>query len=421
MSVVGLGLRVWSLDRDELLGQSLGGGRHAIRLTFSRDGRHLAGGGNAMPVRLWTVPDFEEIAPIEEPHSGFSTGVAFSPDGRVLATGSWDTTIKLWEFPSRKLLSTLKGHLSHVWDLDISPDGRTQASASSDGTIRLWLLAGDLRPEMASSRTLLGHTGGVSMEPFASGTPKHWILASSRTPIATTSLPWSSHRPTRGWSVATRSGGSTHAAISRPLARSKFGTWRPARPSPACRISPPACAPLPFLREASCWQRVITTEAFGSGTWRIFRRRISVTWARPISRWRTTNPPSVWRNCNSPPTEPGSPSFANSKVRHFWVTETGDTLFTKDTVVTAYPGTGPHAASALQLRVRAGSRVGGPGFGNKHLQPGDRRGRRSLLWKPPNLALTSSSAQSCTPGGSKPEASKAGMGMAAGQLHGQRI
>jgi hypothetical protein len=29
------------------------------------------------------------------------------------------------------------------------------------------------------------------------------------------------------------------------------------------------------------------------------------------------------------------------KVRHFWVTETGDTLFTKDAVVTAYPGTSP--------------------------------------------------------------------------------
>jgi eukaryotic-like serine/threonine-protein kinase len=193
MSVLGIGLKVWSLHRDELLSQTLGGGRHAIRLAFSKDGRLLASGGSAMQVRLWTVPSFEEIAPIDEPHSGFSTGVAFSPDGGVLATGSWDTTIKLWEFPSLKLLSTLKGHLSHVWDLDISPDGRTLASASADGTIKLWPMDGELRPETAPSRTLLGHTGSVASVRFngsgdllASGSADHtvrlWNVHQTRPP-----------------------------------------------------------------------------------------------------------------------------------------------------------------------------------------------------------------------------------------------
>jgi WD40 repeat protein len=99
--------------------------------------------------------------------------------------------IKLWNFESRKLLATLKGHLSHVWDLDISPDGKILASASSDGTIKLWRLDGELAPEMAAYRTLRGHTAPVVSarfsgdgETLASGsadqTAKLWRVGGSR-------------------------------------------------------------------------------------------------------------------------------------------------------------------------------------------------------------------------------------------------
>jgi WD40 repeat protein len=182
VSVLGAGPKIWLLGNDEVLSPFPDSDLAANRLVFSRDSRFLAAGGRAMPVRIWTVPDFREMKSLEEPHSGFSTGVAFSPDGQILATASWDTTIKLWDFKSHRRLATLKGHLSHVWDLDISPDGRMLASGSEDGTIKLWRLDGEWAAERTMERTLRGHTAPVYSvrfsadgETLASGSADHTV------------------------------------------------------------------------------------------------------------------------------------------------------------------------------------------------------------------------------------------------------
>jgi WD40 repeat protein len=193
ISVLGEGLKIWLLMSDQILSPFPDSDVAAIRLAFSGDGRFLVAGGKAMPVRIWTVADFCEMKSLEKPHSGFSTGVAFSPDGQILATASWDTTIKLWNFKSHRLLATLKGHLSHVWDLDISPDGRMLASGSEDGTIKLWRLDGEWATERTMERTLRGHTAPVYSvrfsadgETLASGSADHtvklWRLDAAESP-----------------------------------------------------------------------------------------------------------------------------------------------------------------------------------------------------------------------------------------------
>lgn len=53
-------------------------------------------------------------------HQGAVKGVAFSHDGRAIATASGDKTVKVWN-RNGKLLQTLIGHKSLVWDVSFSP------------------------------------------------------------------------------------------------------------------------------------------------------------------------------------------------------------------------------------------------------------------------------------------------------------
>ena len=67
--------------------------------------------------------------------------IAFSPDGTVLASAGGNTEdfhIRLWEVPTGRLVHTLIGHSSIIWDISFSADGRFFASASGDGTAKVW-------------------------------------------------------------------------------------------------------------------------------------------------------------------------------------------------------------------------------------------------------------------------------------------
>jgi WD40 repeat protein len=66
--------------------------------------------------------------------------ISVSPDGKTLAVGTQDGAIVLWNIPSRRQITTLKGHLTIVGGLAFSPDGRCLVSEGGDG-VRVWRAA----------------------------------------------------------------------------------------------------------------------------------------------------------------------------------------------------------------------------------------------------------------------------------------
>src|SRR5690606_10853521 len=63
-------------------------------------------------------------------------------DGTFLASGSSDNTIKIWDSQNGKVLHTLTGHTSRIWDLSSTANGKFLASASGDSTVKIWNLEG---------------------------------------------------------------------------------------------------------------------------------------------------------------------------------------------------------------------------------------------------------------------------------------
>jgi len=114
------------------------------RYSFSPDREMLATTSKDMTIRLWEVSTGKELLMIPT-YSRWATAITFSLDGKTLAGGGvYDraqkslSLIRVWEVPSGRILKTLAGHVEGVNALRYSPDGKTLASCSGDGTILLW-------------------------------------------------------------------------------------------------------------------------------------------------------------------------------------------------------------------------------------------------------------------------------------------
>ena len=78
-------------------------------------------------VRLWregTIMDFIPEAPV--------ISAAISPDGQLLATGGWDRTVTLWNVETQTAYCTLKGHTAEIYALAFSDDGKFLVSGGAD-------------------------------------------------------------------------------------------------------------------------------------------------------------------------------------------------------------------------------------------------------------------------------------------------
>jgi WD40 repeat protein len=160
------------------------GGANCV--SFSKDGRMLASGGDDKSVRLWDVATHQVIKVLERHDSAISSlsfspkrnvlasgdragvvwvwdleggkppcrlvspekepatlgkwvlSIAFSPDGDTLAVAEYQKKVSIWDLNTCQLLKELRGHQDVVSSVAFSPDGKVLASGSWDGCVKLW-------------------------------------------------------------------------------------------------------------------------------------------------------------------------------------------------------------------------------------------------------------------------------------------
>ena len=104
-------------------------------VAFSPDGR-LLGIARRQNVVLLDVNTQQETITLENPAQVLA--IAFSRDGKSLAAGLKDGQVKLWDLPNRQEVLTLAGHVGMIGRLTFFPDGKRLASGGPDGTVKIW-------------------------------------------------------------------------------------------------------------------------------------------------------------------------------------------------------------------------------------------------------------------------------------------
>jgi len=98
--------------------------------------------------------------------------VSFSSDGKLLAGGSWDTTVKIWDSMSGELKRTLKGHKRHIRTVVFALQGSLLASGGDDRMVILWDAQTGER-----LRTLEGFQGDVKELAFSADGQTLWAAS----------------------------------------------------------------------------------------------------------------------------------------------------------------------------------------------------------------------------------------------------
>jgi RNA polymerase sigma factor (sigma-70 family) len=128
-----------------LLDTATGGEAYQLRLTenvtnltFSPDGKTLAGGAGCGTLHFWEVATGKQRAAWPDRDLRSGSTMAFSPDGRVLALGDSDGALRLCLAGTGKELRRLPGHQNGITCLAFSADGKMLASGSWDTTVLVW-------------------------------------------------------------------------------------------------------------------------------------------------------------------------------------------------------------------------------------------------------------------------------------------
>jgi WD40 repeat protein len=135
-------IRIYSLDKLELLHSWPAHTHSVFCLAYSPDGELLLSGGRDAHLRSWDARNGYSPVQAVPAHLFAIHHMAFSPDGMHLATASMDKTIKLWDPYSLTLLKVIDRprngcHLTGVNRLLWLPGGEL-LSCSDDRVIMQW-------------------------------------------------------------------------------------------------------------------------------------------------------------------------------------------------------------------------------------------------------------------------------------------
>jgi WD40 repeat protein len=137
-------VRIWDLDRRALIGPPLRLPKFVLGLAFSPEGSRLAipfgalnAGGQSAGVEVRDMRSGEILARLRS--HGQVRSVTFSPDGRLLAGGQVDGSAVFWATETwRRTGQPLALQEAPTMGVAFSPDGRTLATSHGDGTVVLW-------------------------------------------------------------------------------------------------------------------------------------------------------------------------------------------------------------------------------------------------------------------------------------------
>jgi WD40 repeat protein len=132
----GGGIFIWNAARGQVE-KTLANIGSVTAMAFGPNGAALAVASEDKGIAVWNLASGNEQLRLQK-HEGVINALAFSPDGRLLASGGDDRMIVLWELAGGKSKQTLKGHDQTVTSLAFSPNGELLASGSGNASVVLW-------------------------------------------------------------------------------------------------------------------------------------------------------------------------------------------------------------------------------------------------------------------------------------------
>jgi WD40 repeat protein len=158
-------VRVWDLrSNSERARFKSDASLHCV--TFSRDGKHVAGGTRFGRVFVWDVAGSLPVRHFDV-HIRIVGSLAFSDDGKWLASGSGKGMVGVTDLSNGKTVY-YKGHTHSITFVALSSDGKKLVSGSQDGAARVWDLTRRPGP------TVL-HKGEGACHSLVCSPDGHWL------------------------------------------------------------------------------------------------------------------------------------------------------------------------------------------------------------------------------------------------------
>jgi WD40 repeat protein len=137
-------LSVWDTASGEVVASIKGfesGSNSRDLAVFSPDSALLAVATNQWEVKLWDTANWQIVQTLG-PFLWRNYGISFSHDGRHVAGSSWGGEVRIFEAATgREAVAPLHGHGSGVHGHCFSPDDTTLVSVGDDSTVRFWNVA----------------------------------------------------------------------------------------------------------------------------------------------------------------------------------------------------------------------------------------------------------------------------------------
>lgn len=159
-------------DNSRIIGTHAGGAT-AVACTSMAPYAAFTGGQDAV-IKIWSIPDGNQIGELKGHTLGPIQSLELSPDESLLLSAAEDGTVRIWDVRTRSEKMVFREHSGWVAVARFSPDGKKVASAGEDRVIHIWDVAsGEVL------QTLKGHTDTVRAVAFQPDSEPFYLLVSS--------------------------------------------------------------------------------------------------------------------------------------------------------------------------------------------------------------------------------------------------